>query len=458
MATIEDNGSVTSDQRTSIGFIVRIVLDVALAGHLVVAALAWWLSPRGFPIGHPRFWLNSVVPAVVAAIACSGFWAMLRRHDCLLAILVFWFSSAWCVAAITGRILFPASLGRLWLVGLCGGITGFWCFSCILRVAGTLERQWLSLSILPACLGCFVVWAQLPPQPSTRPTYQVPPLYDFAEEVTQASTPVKLSDKAEFRAATAELHVKHRGVTILCAPLLTFDRTTSDGFWSLLASHSKRGRRKLQSQTEMCGVSIFRYSDDATIQPSRSKRTDSVQLTAFTPVPPRTFSHLNSYCVLEINGHEKLSLSFSPCPDTSIDVLPADYPTGRPARFAYLDESAQFVVVEATSGEKGPFHTLASGKLRRGEALSITLHDNGKPVLSVSLEDWSQQLSTALSPTAGWRVPMNAIEFQRLGNAERSSATIWITLAATSVGRGWDCVGHRAGSYRNRLVVQPVEP
>jgi len=33
---------------------------------------------------------------------------------------------------------------------------------------------------------------------------------------------------------------------------------------------------------------------------------------------------------------------------------------------------------------------------------------------------------------------------------------IWFTLAGTSVGRGWDTVGHKSGKYRNRVVVEPL--
>ncbi len=73
------------------------------------------------------------------------------------------------------------------------------------------------------------------------------------------------------------------------------------------------------------------------------------------------------------------------------------------------------------------------------------------------LKDWSRQLSTTLSPTAGWGVPTNAIEFQRLDTNEDAPAAIWITLAATSVGRGWETVGHSAGTYRNRVLFR-VEP
>jgi hypothetical protein len=52
---------------------------------------------------------------------------------------------------------------------------------------------------------------------------------------------------------------------------------------------------------------------------------------------------------------------------------------------------------------------------------------------------------------------MNAIEFRRLDDSLTAPVAIWITLAGTSVGRGWETVGHKAGVYRNELVFQNVE-
>jgi hypothetical protein len=40
-----------------------------------------------------------------------------------------------------------------------------------------------------------------------------------------------------------------------------------------------------------------------------------------------------------------------------------DYPIGRPARFAFVERDRTFRVVEASTGEKGPFRTLARGRL-----------------------------------------------------------------------------------------------
>ena len=84
----------------------------------------------------------------------------------------------------------------------------------------------------------------------------------------------------------------------------------------------------------------------------------------------------------------------------------------------------------------------------------ITLWDEGRAVGRLSFLDWSAQVSTQLSPTAGWGVPENAIEFSLAGDEPSSPASLFITLAATSVGRGWNSVGHAAGSYGNRIMVE----
>ncbi|MHC4505798.1 MAG: hypothetical protein ACYTFI_21050 [Planctomycetota bacterium] len=136
--------------------------------------------------------------------------------------------------------------------------------------------------------------------------------------------------------------------------------------------------------------------------------------------------------------------------------MPFDYPVGRPARLAYRDADGGFNIVEASSGEKGPFRRLAGGRLRRGEALTITLHDGDRPACRIAFQDWAAQAGTALSPTAGWRLPVNAIEFSRSEGLSSGNAYIFITLAGTSVGRGWDSVGHAAGTYRNRMRIEKL--
>ena len=98
---------------------------------------------------------------------------------------------------------------------------------------------------------------------------------------------------------------------------------------------------------------------------------------------------------------------------------------------------------------------------RRGAAWQGSRADDdalrrGTGAWRIVLADWSAQADTTLSPTAGWGVPVNAIEFSLSADAPSSPASIFVTLAATSVGRGWDCVGHRPGTYRNRIRLEPA--
>lgn len=186
-----------------------------------------------------------------------------------------------------------------------------------------------------------------------------------------------------------------------------------------------------------------------------------LHMDGFVQLDASVHSHLNSYATVTVTGHSRLGLRFSPCPDAIIDFVHADYPFGAPGRFAYLDSSGEFRVVQAADAEKGPFTTLAAGRLERGAALTVTLVELGagvpQPLAAIDLEDWSQQLSTALSPTAGFGVPQNAIEFGLTSASESSTGYVIWTLAATSVGRGWDTVTHAPGFYRNRMRVRFVE-
>ena len=61
-----------------------------------------------------------------------------------------------------------------------------------------------------------------------------------------------------------------------------------------------------------------------------------------------------------------------------------------------------------------------------------------------------------LSSTAGYGLPENAIEFSLDGVSPKSAAGIYLTLAATGAGRGYNSIGHAAGTYRNRMLVERI--
>jgi hypothetical protein len=241
-------------------------------------------------------------------------------------------------------------------------------------------------------------------------------------------------------------------------PLLTFISRSPDRFWIAFAPREMREppRTKLTRWSREGSILQTCYENNLGTSGLRVSATgdDGAEVESITRISEPIYSHLNTFCEITLAGHSKLSIAFSPCAAQRIDVLPMDYPVGRPSRLAYLDSAEVFHVVQATSGEKGPYHELASGKLRRGEPLEITLYDEGRAIASVSFADWTSQLSTELSAVAGWGVCDNAIEFSLRDEGLRSGASIFVSLASTSPGRGYDSVGHAAGTYRNRMSVR----
>lgn len=433
----------------------RVFLSVFLIGHFAGAFAWWWLSPKGFPWWHSRFWLNSVLPWTVISIAAVGVYALAKRRPLWAGNILLMFSTAWLSGSLTGGVLFPTSLQGLWQLGLliaCGGLACSW-----LPLRCQTVNLWSRFLLTLLCLlsGWFSIWAQLPDLASTRPANIAPPDSGSLPS-SDSDRMLKLGSGSRFAPQQAGLLLSGGSVQIQCYPLLQFDRISPDGFWSLLAPRNKNRRAILAKHELAPGDHLYSYSDNSLVRLVHGNTDCTIECDAWTRVGTDTYAHLNSYCVLVLSGHKELALEFSSCPGKKIEVLPADYPTGRPARFAYMASTGELHVVEATSGEKGPFHQLAIGRLRRGETLGISFYDSKQQVATLTLEDWTEQLSTELSPTAGWGVPQNAIEFRRVGESKRSAVEIHITLAATSVGRGFETVGHVAGVYRNRLRFLPT--
>src|SRR5688572_21151994 len=100
--------------------LARLLLSCVVTVHLVLAAAWWWLMPGGFPLSHPRFWVNRVLPPVVLALAGAYVWARYRRRDDVLRLLGLTIAAFWMAAAVSGRITFPITLNVLWLLPLLG--------------------------------------------------------------------------------------------------------------------------------------------------------------------------------------------------------------------------------------------------------------------------------------------------------------------------------------------------
>lgn len=116
---------------------------------------------------------------------------------------------------------------------------------------------------------------------------------------------------------------------------------------------------------------------------------------------------------------------------------------------------APFVSSKPAMGKKGHSTRLAKVAPALEAPLTIGVRTTaGDPTSECSFEfaDWAAQASTALSPSAGWGVPQNSIQF--FYNPTQTHVLILLTLADTGPGIGWDAVGHTGGGYRNGLIVR----
>jgi len=431
----------------------RAFWSAVVTAHLFVAAVALWLLPGGFPSAHPKFWSNRVLPIAMFLLAASCTWVRAKNREALFRALLLAFPALWFSVAVTSRIVFPITARVLWLLPVIVALVMIAPFVRALRTKAGMPIKLSSAAIGFGCVvGVALVLAQRGEDPATQPLNLPIESSDPSVASRSSFNVIRLAPELRVQPNGGVVYVDAGNLHLDIEPLLSFISRSPDRCWVLLARHDARvgPRRSISSVEQSPDSARVVYIDD---DRSVLSVTNTGEIEAISSLPQPVYSHLNSYCTISVIGQRKLEIEFSPCAGRRFEVKYFDYPFGRPAQLAYLDAAGNFNVVEAQNAEKGPFRTLASGKHSRGEPLTLTFYDGGAPRCSVTLEDWSAQLSTALSPTAGWGLPVNAITFSLARDDPKSPALITFELAGTGVGRGYDSVGHAAGVYRNRVRV-----
>ena len=432
---------------------------IVLCAHGAAAVAALLLLPGGFPLTHPRTLANRILPVLAIVCVLVVFAGVLRRSRTVPALLLF-FPAAWLGVALAARAAFPKSGSEVTLSALtltllfALGLVDFWP-----RVRRS-HIAW-ALALLGAASGAVFVLVQRAPAPSTRPAYaDLLPWPSAAQPMSavDARESITLAPSLQVDSSPDRVTLRAGKVSIVVEPRLSFDSRSPDGFWTVFApARAAPTVPIIRAERTEYGVQ-WQDSQGGTLHVAVSA-PGSARIEAQTRLETTVFSHLNAYTAISIRGHERLGLRFSPCPTSVVEVTHSDYPFGAPARLAYLDASGTFRVVQASDAEKGPFTTLAEGPLARGAPLQVELvemAESAKRTLStIVFRDWSLQVSTELSPTAGWGLPQNAFEFGLESHDSSSPAYLDLTLAGTSVGRGWDSVGHGPGVYTNHMEIMP---
>lgn len=418
--------------------IARALAFVVVALHLVAGIVALVLLPRGFALTNVHLWSNTVVPAVwvIAAVAASVR-LFFRRDSAPVCALAAAAAGGWTVAVFAGAFLFPTSM----TISRCAPPMAV---AIVLLGLAWWAREKIAVTVtalvVGGVVGCVVVFAQRAPSPSTRPSGGT-----LAEVRGEAA-----SDEA----ATGQIIVPCGGGKLRLNPLLSFQSRSPDATWVILATPEElRERRVLTHYAKTPNGFRASYTDDgdSTLVAAKDKG-GALDIDALTRLSSPVYSHLNSWTTIHFAFDA--TLSFGPTGATRFPVEPADYPDGRPTQLAYLAEDLTFHVARARDVEKGPFSELASGRLTRDESLTIEIRprDEKSKGCRLVFKDWSAQLSTEESPTAGWGVPQNSVQFF----SRDGESLIVVALAETGLGRGFDTVGHAAGTYRNRVRIEAI--
>ncbi|MCU1278262.1 MAG: hypothetical protein JWM53_1808 [bacterium] len=432
---------------------IQVVWLTLLAVHTGAAGVWWWLMPGGFPSSSTEYWVNEVAPVFAVALLLTALFARGRfgeaiRPAVLLAIPVFWMAFA-----ISARIAFDDSFASGWSAPFiaAAAVAALWINNMRPRV-----RVWwlVPVIVVPVALaGWAFPGAERSPEAATTPTGAP---FDKAPAGLLDQKVIRLTKDAQVRPSEALVVIRRDKLVLNVQPLLSFTDRSPDRCWIALAppGMSVATKRSFVAKVhDGARWSLYYKDEDASVL-DVSSRPGAVELDARSRLANPVYSHGNGYLALTVQGHQKLSVSFSPVPEQHIE-LPA---AAGAARFAYLDASETFHVMQASQRQKGPFTQIAAGPLKRGAPLVVTFYDGDTAAFAVTLQDWAAQASTQLSPTAGWEIPVNAIELIRGGEPDSAPGLVAFSLASTSIGRGTQTVGHAAGVYRNRITVSLPSP
>lgn len=459
---------------------VRILWCIVLAGHAWAMTLWWWpMRAHGFPITHLRFWMNQALPWILSALCLAGMVLAWRRQSRLFSLIVLTIPIAYASAVLAGLLVFPESavcdvrrmLDPSWLYDSFLFRYGLWlpfllwAASLGLLAVFTVWRRRGPPAVLGlaaatgACLGFTFIWALRAEDPSTYPAGQMLPSLPEGCESMQPDQ-VFLADDMTLDYETGTVRLSHQGLEIAVRSTLAFYSVSLERGWTLFASPQWRKKYKIRF------ASVYHHQDEfylkyeggnqalVRVKGSRQKG-EPVEIETWTSLPEPVFSHLDSFTEVSVGDYNDLSISLSPFPEERFELRRHSHPDYWIHQgFAYVDAHNRFHWAKGAREEHGPFRYLAHGRLAREDPLILTIFNEDRAVCRITLYDWSEQASTALSPTAGWGVPANAVEAFVGPTSKDNVASIVFQLAATSIGRGYDTVGHKAGAYRNRMTIE----
>ncbi len=214
--------------------VAPLLTGAVLSLHLLGAALFAWITPGGFPVQHPRFWVNTALPGLILAAASLALFVGRARLPMLTALAGFW-----SALALSTRLTFPSSGRIVWLALL--------AISASIAILAIAERRHgrrrgvaLALSVaLAGAIGAALPPLERAPAPATHPANQ-----RFAGLPTRGidgvGAELRLSQDAKVWPASGTVAVARGPYLLFARPLLTFESRSPDRGWTIFAPEMLR--------------------------------------------------------------------------------------------------------------------------------------------------------------------------------------------------------------------------
>ncbi len=291
----------------------RLLWLFVLVGH-AFGALGWlWFMPHGFPVAHPRFWANGAVPAALLAVTMVALWAARRQRFVIVRVALLALAAMWVAAAISGRVMFPISTQLRFLAPLgLGAAVALAAFGPRLRELRWPKRMTALATVLGAFVGAALPWLQRAPDASTIPLNAPISSLHASQESQEPSQPrTRRTGIALVQPNDGQITIGQGRYVLYVQPLLSFTSRSPDRCWTSLAPRELRvgPRRRL-----LADHGLLHYADDGRSTLAVEGHDARVVIDATSELPQPVFSHLNGFCEVQVAGHRKLSVTFSPCP------------------------------------------------------------------------------------------------------------------------------------------------
>ena len=243
-----------------LGWLARGFWRVAFAVHAATAAAGLWLMPGGFPLAHPRFWANRVLPAAVLVGACVGLLATWRRKQRLVSAVGLAFCALWLAGAASFALTFPVSWRLPCIFCLAVGVALLGAFHLAAGGRRVPRAAAAVAAVLGAVVGAAAPRTQRAGPPSARPANVGLPAAAIGEDLSARVPPVLRWGSCSVFPEVAMVSVAHGGLEVDVRPLLTFRSVSPDRCWTILAPQRwwrrKRWRATACSTSSTGGVSL----------------------------------------------------------------------------------------------------------------------------------------------------------------------------------------------------------